>query len=163
MDELDKENHIKETVDKYLSESDSSSKLCNFVFVLHQKIRNLQEELDSMKKHKTSFTNRREILMDSVDDKAFIIALADPISKKRKFNDLPVKEIEIPIKNVPTEKVEPPNKFQISNQFKKTDLITNNKNLNFNPPVHKLATTINIQKNHMFGQTFKPKDSFLKK
>jgi hypothetical protein len=161
MDELDKENNIKETVDKYLTESDSSSKLCNFVFVLHQKIRNLQEELDSIKKHKSSFTNRRENLMDSVDNKAFISAVADPISKKRKCNELPVKDIDTPTKNAPAEKVEPPNKFHISNQFKKTDL--NTKNLNYNPPVHKLATTINIQKNTTYGLTFKPKDSFLKK
>lgn len=49
MDETDKENNIKETVDKFLSESDSSFKLCNYLFVLHQRIKILQDEIENCK------------------------------------------------------------------------------------------------------------------
>lgn len=98
-------------------------------------------------------------MIDSMNDKAFLVAI-DPISKKRKFNELPAKEEEIKI----ADKVEPPNKFQISNTFKKVELNNSNLVKNFNPPVHKLVTSINIQKNNSFGPNlYKPKDSFLKK
>ncbi len=49
MEETEKEFNIKETVNDFLKQSEGVTKLTTFIFVLHQKIKNYQEEIENCK------------------------------------------------------------------------------------------------------------------
>jgi len=49
MEDKDKDFDIKETVSSFLNKSDGLNGLSTFVFVLHQKIKNYQEEIEECK------------------------------------------------------------------------------------------------------------------
>lgn len=51
LDEVEKEFNLKETINDFLKKNDGFKSLTTFIFVLHQKIKNYQEEIENCKEN----------------------------------------------------------------------------------------------------------------